>query len=184
MSRKELIEIAKEQPGRLPDHLAECAECRELVELFRTYAVVNRPHLPDAPEAWIIRSTAIMTGAGIKSKLKRLKAVIAFDSWAVPHPVGVRSEVASEHRRLRFTAENIVFDLRAEHLQKSWVLVAQIKGGSDVPIVLEADKKVIRPDKSGLYQWSGTKPPRRISLRSDEFDIRLPELVWKNRRLK
>lgn len=184
LSRKELIELAQKQPERLPGHLTECVECREMVELFRIYAVANRPPLPDAPKAWVDKAVAIMKGAGVRSKLKRLSAVITFDSWAAPQPVGVRSEAASEHRRLRFTADDIVFDLRAERLQKSWVLVAQVKSKSDVAVVLEADKKVISPDKSGLYQWSGTKPPRRISLKSDAFDIRLPELVWKNRRLK
>ncbi len=179
LTRQQIIEAARGQQVTSPDHLLECAECRGLVSLMSTYFVAGKLHLPDAPIGWVERAIGIAEKSAVAEQIKSFVARVIFDSWAMPQPVGVRGDSVESDRRIRFESEDVRFDLRAEKQTRGWAFVAQVKSQSDLPIQLEADKKKLLPDSAGLYQWSGTRPPRKITLRSDEFVIELPELTWK-----
>lgn len=179
LTRQQIIEAARGQEVTVSDHLRECAECSELVSLISTYLVAGKLHLPDAPIGWVQRAIEIGKSSAVFDQIKSFVARVVFDSWAMPQPVGVRGESVESDRRMRFESEEIRFDLRAEKQTRGWAFVAQVKGQSKSPIQLEADKKKLLPDSAGLYQWSGSRPPRKITLRSDEFVIELPELTWK-----
>ncbi len=179
LTRQQIIEAARGQEVTVSDHLRICAECSELVSLVSTYFVSGKLHLPDAPIGWVERAIEIGKESVVFDQIRSFVARVIFDSWAMPQPVGVRGESVESDRRIRFESEEIRFDLRAEKQTKGWAFVAQVKGQSKSPIQLEADKKKLLPDSAGLYQWSGTRPPRKITLRSDEFVIELPELTWK-----
>lgn len=179
LTRQEIIEAARGQKVSANAHLGECADCRELVGLFHTFMVAGKLHLPDAPVGWVAKAAAIGTNSSLTEKVRSFVARVVFDSWAMPQPLGVRGESVENDRRLRFESDDVRLDLRAEKQANGWAFVAQVKGSSDSPIQIEADKKKLLPDSAGLYQWSGSRPPRKITLRSDEFVIELPELTWK-----
>lgn len=179
LTRQELIKAARGQEVASAGHLAECSDCRELVSLFQAFAVARKLHFPDAPIGWIEKAAALGTEEKIAQKVKAFVARIVFDSWAMPQPMGVRGESVESDRRIRFEAGSIRFDLRAEKQAGGWAFVARAKGQTELPIHLEADKKKLLPDSAGLYQWSGSRPPRKITLRSEEFVVELPELSWK-----
>ncbi|MBK7092257.1 MAG: hypothetical protein IPH59_11165 [bacterium] len=179
LTRQQLIKAARGQQVTVSGHLQECAECRELVSLLSNYLVAGKLHLPNAPTGWVERAIEIGSKSPLSEKIKSFVARIVFDSWAMPQPLGVRGESVESDRRIRFEHEGVRFDLRVEKQTKGWAFVAQIKGNIDSTIHLEADKKKLLPDSAGLYQWSGSRPPRKITLRSDEFVIELPELTWK-----
>lgn len=179
LTRQQLIKAARGQQLSEDSHLHECSECRELVGLISNYMVAGKLHLPEAPIGWIERAIEIGNKATVGEKIRTFVARIVFDSWAMPQPLGVRGESVESDRRIRFEHEEVRFDLRVEKQTKGWAFVAQLKGNIASPIHLEADKKKLLPDSAGLYQWSGSRPPRKITLRSDEFVIELPELTWK-----
>ena len=179
LTRQQLIKAARGQEVSGIAHLDACEDCRELVSLFRAFAVAGKLHFPSAPIGWIEKAAALGDKSRLADKAKALVARIIFDSWAMPQPIGVRGESVESDRRVRFEAGSIRFDLRAEKQTNGWAFVAQAKGETDSPIQLEADKKRLLPDNAGLYQWSGSRPPRKIILRSDEFVVELPELTWK-----
>ncbi len=177
LDRNQLVTAARQRQLTENAHLTECTECRELVELLRSFDCAGRLHLPDAPNAWVERAIALIAGQKRLQRIQSLVARIVFDSWTMPQPLGVRGESVESDRRIRFETDRIRFDLRAERQEKGWAFVAQVKGHATVAI--HADKKEYLPDSAGLYQWSGTRPPRHITLRADEFVIELPELSWK-----
>lgn len=179
LTRQEIIEAARAQEITSNVHVADCADCRELVSLFRSFVVAGVKHFPEPPIGWVERAIAIGAGIVAVGKLRSFLAKVVFDSWAMPQPIGVRGESVESDRRLRFETESVMLDLRAEKQTRGWAFVAQVKGPAGCSVQIEADKKKLLPDSVGLYQWSGSRPPRKITLRSDEFVIELPELSWK-----
>jgi hypothetical protein len=186
LSRRELIEAAKTEELPKSGHLAKCRQCRDEVQLLREYDMANQKPLPNAPRAWIKKAIDIAAGMGAGEKIRRLLARVVFDSWQTPYPVGVRGEEALSDRRIRFEAENISFDLRAEKYEKNWAFVAEVSGrdiaGSD--LILEADSKKYIPGEGGLYQWTSRRAPKKILLHSRNSIIELPELKWQKSRRK
>jgi hypothetical protein len=186
LSRKELIKVARS--GELPErgHLATCEQCRNEVLLLREYYMANQKPLPDAPQAWIKKAIDIARATGAGQKIRHLLAKIVFDSWKMPYPVGVRGEESLSDRRIRFEAEGLTLDIRAEKYERNWTFVAEISGkdiaGSEV--ILEADSRKYVPGAGGLYQWSSKRAPKKILLHSRNSIIELPELKWQKPRRK
>jgi hypothetical protein len=146
--------------------------------LLRVYRVAGKLPLPDAPIGWIERAIAIASPRNLKERVRTLVAELVFDSWSIPHAVGVRGGTAAADRRLRFEFQGMVFDMRSEQHEKGWEFVARISPVTD-KLFLEADKKKLTPDDSGVFQWSSARPPRKITLRTDDRVVALPELSWK-----
>ncbi len=179
MTRKELIKAATAAKGKLTGHLAECAECRDYVLMLRSLNATNRLPLADAPKAWIDRAAALAQSEGALKRTARILADLIFDSWTVPHPVGVRGETATDQRRLQFETPELTFDLHAERRDTDWAFVAQTSGTEVEMTGLKAGNKTVVPDSGGMYQWSSKRPPKKISLITERAVIDLPELVWK-----
>jgi hypothetical protein len=184
LSRKELLMAARRKGEKISGHLAECQECREAVSLLAMFDMAGRLPLPNAGEGMIQRAASI---AMVKPKLGRVKEFLAeliFDSWTVPHPIGVRGEGALEHRRIRFQSESTIIDFRAEQKQTGWNFIAQFGIESVSNSILIAEKLKLNPDKHGICQWVGKKPPRNMMLLVGDKIIKLPELTWKKPRKK
>lgn len=179
LTRPALIEAARSQGVVAESHLESCPTCSDLVGLLQAFMVAGKLHLPDAPSGWVERAAALASPSNAAEKVRSFVARLVFDSWAMAKPLGVRGESVESDRRLRFETEALRLDLRAEKQSQGWTFVAQVKGSSESPIRIEADKQELLPDSAGIYQWSGSRPPRKITLRSDEFVIELPELLWK-----
>ncbi|MFH2056975.1 MAG: hypothetical protein ABIJ61_13535 [bacterium] len=179
--RNELIRAARGEGALLQEHLESCQECRLLVELLRTYQVEGELPLPHAPQTWRSRAAAIFQAPGVKAKVKSVLAKLIFDSWATPQPAGVRGLSSAAERRLRFESAEILFDLRAERFERGWAFVAQVtpKVILPAPLILEIGKKREVDAENDLYEWTDPKPPRKISLKSGDLVVQLPELKWR-----
>jgi hypothetical protein len=138
----------------------------------------GRLPLPNPPESWVRKAAAIFEGHKKSSVLQRIKVRLTFDSWVVPCPVGVRGGGAEEHRRLRFEAHGRFFDLRAERSKQGWDFVAQLVGEPEKSITLKYGRQTVCPDRNGIFQWSSARPPRTISLQSENQLLELPDLKW------
>jgi hypothetical protein len=184
LHRKELIALARKLPSSTNQHLSECAECREEVELLRKFNMAGHSRLQDAPAAWIELAAALAQKQHSLEKIRKAVAALVFDSWAAPQPIGVRGQASIGERRLRFEADRFTFDLRAERLPGEWAFVAQVTCES-LPLgnfALSVEKKELTADTAGFFQWTADRPPRRILLRSDDTEIEIPELSWKKNR--
>jgi hypothetical protein len=117
-------------------------------------------------------------------QLKRLVADLIVDTWEMPAPVGVRGPGALDQRRLRFCADEIELDLRAERRARGWALIAQTSAptGQNDKTWLEVDGKVHFAGTDGLYQWWSARPPRRILFGIGGRMVEFPELAWKKKR--
>lgn len=184
MTRKEILKAALADGDEFTGHLAECPQCREYVLMLRAFSASNRIPLPEAPKAWIERAVNLAQKEGIFKQAVRTLAELVFDSWTIPHPIGVRGEAASDNRRLRFESPHLTFDLHAERRGRNWVFVAQaIKAKTGVNAI-RIGGKALMPDSSGIFQWSSKKPPQKISLVTGQEVIDLPKLLWKNPQTK
>jgi hypothetical protein len=176
------LDAAKGKSVRLQKHLDGCPECREAAELLRQFSLAGKLSLPQPPTGWTERAKALAlkpTGHGI---VARLLARVAFDSWAVVQPVGVRGMSSLGHRRMRFESGALALDLRAEKSKEGWAFVAQVQGSEGQLPQLRANRKILHPDANGVYQWSSNLPPRTIFLSTNELTIELPNLTWKTPR--
>jgi hypothetical protein len=150
------------------------------VRLLQVFDLTGRLPLTDAPEAWVKRAIAITGEPGLTRKIKRLTARLVFDSWTLPQPAGVRGIYAADHRRLRFEADGLSVDIRAERQKRGWECVAQVSGkvAGKTPLLLHLGRKQLSPDASGLYQWSVKTPPTKLTFSFDDTVIELSGLTW------
>jgi hypothetical protein len=90
LHRKELIALARKLPSSTNQHLSECAECREEVELLRKFNLAGHSRLQNAPVGWIERAAALAQKQPSLEKIRKAVAALVFDSWAASQPIGVR----------------------------------------------------------------------------------------------
>jgi hypothetical protein len=184
MNRKELIDAAKKQTLPKSGHLAECQECRNAVKLLEAFPVFGALPLNDVPKAWIDRAVSIIKESGISDKIRIIKAKLVFDSWTKPQIVGVRGGNSICDRRLRFESDTISFDLRAEKREKIWTFMARAskKDIIEDTLILAVGRQRFQADKSGIFEWQASRPPKNITLHTKTISIGLPELSWKKQR--
>lgn len=182
--RTELIKAARKGDKKLLEHITSCPECRQALELLQAYDFCGSAPLPDPPAAWTEKAAAIMKPSKSSRKVRAMVARLVFDSWAMPQALGVRGGSSLDERRLRFEAEGISLDLRAEKSQKEWAFVAQIvdKTGTGATPTLEVDSKPLPAASGSLVQWTSARPPTRISIRSADLVVHTPELKWRKSR--
>lgn len=180
LTRLELLKAAQERSGSYQAHLDSCAECRNELKLLARYVVAGKVALPEPPEVWVTKAIALAVPK--PSLAKRLGAIIAeltFDSWSLPAPAGVRGMAPLTQRRLRFTAEPVTLEIRAEKKTQQWSFVAQTGGVSPEKCVLEVAGAKLRADAEGFIQWTSKTPPRSLILTAGDLVIEAPELSWK-----
>jgi hypothetical protein len=112
----------------------------------------------------------------------QLKALLTFDSWLSPQPVGVRGCDSSSERRICCEAGPYLVDLRAEKHKDGWRMVAQLGGENADQAELSTGRTTIPAGQGALFQWSSSRPPGTIHIRVGEQDIELPKLLWKRPR--
>jgi hypothetical protein len=152
--------------------------------MLRAFNASNRLPLANAPRAWIERAMKLGQKETVSKRTVQILAELVFDSWTVPHPVGVRGEAVTDNRRLRFECPEIIFDLHAEHGDSEWAFVAQAIGSGAEVTKIRIGRRTIVPDGAGIYQWSSNRPPKKLSLVTEQKVIDLPELIWKRRTTK
>ena len=148
-------------------------------DLAAAYPVTGEAPLSSAPAAWIKRAAALADPNREPSRLARLLARLTFDSWSHQPAMGTRS-VASAERRIRFEADGVKLDLRAELRSGAWYFIARIVAAPDESstCTLVADGTEVFPDNNGFYHWSSPQPPETIVLTSESTTVELASLSW------
>ena len=174
--RPAIIRAARSGDESLFDRLTE--EDRALYLLYRDFPLAGEPALSAAPANWVRKAMAIPEVSSARSIMRRLAGVLIFDSWAGLPAIGTRS-TATEERRLRFAADHISLDLRAEHRRGGWQFTARLSGlaAETLPVML-ADRQEVFADTEGFYHWTSPAPPVQISLKSPTYLIELAEITW------
>jgi hypothetical protein len=185
LTRKQLLEHALGKSNTESKHVKECPECREWITMLKNFYMADRPVLPDAPKSWVEKAVALARSPqNFRDKFVSMARKI-FDSWAMPIPEGVRGESLFDTRRVRFQAsKGMVLDLQAEFRNNQWEFVARLIGKKEPGVILKVGKAAIGSDEAGFYQWSGKKPPRKISILFEKSLVELPELKWVRPKLK
>lgn len=146
---------------------------------MQKYPLAGRLPLTEPPASWVAKAIELASPAiGAIEKLRKLVGKLVFDSWVLPLPVTARG-LPPENRRLRFEAEQIMFDLRAERHPGGWSFVAQATSPSGLVREMRTGRKRLRPDENGIFQWTDRQPPRKVTLQIDDVLLELPELTWK-----
>lgn len=181
LTRRQLIAAIKE--GKEFPHLEECPECREALSFLKVFYMADMPRLAEPPQGWVDKAAAIFLQGG-KAKAWKQLVELVFDSWTIPHPVGVRGSGGISERRIQFRAGEYIFDMRAEHKRQDWSFIARISKPENLPAasVVKVGKIEIMADAAGLFMWSSKKPPSRLGFVTGEETVDLPELVWKKPR--
>ena len=148
-------------------------------DLVTAYPVAGEAPLSSAPAAWIKKAAALAETSRQPSRLARLLGALTFDSWTHQPALGTRSVAAAE-RRIRFEAEGLKLDLRAELRSGRWHFVARVIAEEHpaAPYTLVADGVEVYPDDNGFYHWSSPNPPATVVLQSDSTTVELAPLSW------
>lgn len=183
VSREELIRWAR--AGSIGDrvgkaHIAECDACRLLWELFLSFAGAADAPLASAPSAWVERACAMARSSRTRSVLESIKAKLVFDSWQAFAPAGLRGAEDREARRLLWEAGEWRLDLRAENGKDGWEMVAQVQrqGEGVAGVALACGTQKVHTDRSGMAVWSTRRPPRKISLDTQDGVLTCGEVAW------
>lgn len=181
LTRKQLIEAAKAQSDYFNEHLKKCNECQFLYKIFNRIDPGNQQIFSHAPNNILTRAMLIPERSVLKKKLKKLKAIISFDSWVGQPALKVRNAELNT-RRLSITCGDISLDLQASRKRSSWQFVAKIS--DDVPsknsYIKTASDINIYPDEDGFIIWNEKIPPKELTLIVDGQHIKIPNLKWKN----
>jgi hypothetical protein len=119
--------------------------------------------LPDAPPALQRAAIGLWPGAapaGVGAWMRRLAAVLSFDSWAAPATAAGLRSLRSPTRQLLYSAEGRDVDLRIAPAAQAWSLAGQVLGPDEAGSV-----ELLRLDE-------GETAPQRVPLDSlGEFRI-------------
>ncbi len=143
--------------------------------------------LPDAPAALQRRAVALWPQAGARDVLgaavRRIAAVLSFDSWATPGPALAMRSVAGATRHLMFTAEGRDVDLRIAPGRDGFTLSGQVLGpdsAGEVELLAEAADRPAGQaalDELGEFRLDGIgRGLYRMTLRVGDDRIELPPL--------
>lgn len=95
--------------------------------------------LPDAPAAWQRAAQGLWTKrmieAGVQAVVKRIAAVLSFDSWTAPGAALAVRSGASSTRHLLFTAQGRDIDLRIAPTPHAYSVAGQILGPDELGMV-------------------------------------------------
>jgi hypothetical protein len=180
--RPDLIRASKgiSTSATIGRHIAQCEDCSEFFEIYRRFPVSGQMPLTEAPSGWITKAAEIMAEGRLVAAIKRLAATLSFDSWSQPALAGVRSVGSVSERRIRFETEEFLFDLRVEQERQGYLMTARLTH-QDEPyrgFVVTHSTGVVGADVDGYYEWTSLRPPKKISLKSNDVEIVLPEIVW------
>lgn len=180
--RQELIRAAKSGSISTTSerHIANCDDCSEFRDLFARFPVSGNIPLIDAPAGWVTKAIEIMQPGRVASAMRRLAAKLSFDSWSQPALAGVRSVGSVSERRIRFETDGILFDLRVEQERQGYLMTARLTQANEPcsGFVVTHSTGVVGAASDGYFEWTSHRPPKKITLKSNDLEIALPEIVW------
>ncbi len=143
--------------------------------------------LPDAPAALQRRAVALWPAAGVRqavgAAVRRIAAVLSFDSWAAGGPALAMRSAESASRHLVYTAEGCDLDLRIAPGRGGFTLSGQVLGADAAGAVELADAATAAPavrsalDELGEFRLDGIgRGVYRLTLHVGDDQIELPPL--------
>ena len=157
-------------------------------DALATLAHRARQALPDAPPALLHAAFALWQAAPATATLaaavRRVAAVLRFDSWALPaQAVGMRG-VAGDSRHLLFSAEGRDVDLRITRAPGGgWSLAGQVLGPDETGQILlqpaggQAGSRRASLDGLGEFHLDAVDAgPWRLSLETADAVVVLPDI--------
>ena len=169
----------KEQ-STLMAHLTACSKCSEvLAGLTRVIDLMRTDDSESAPRDALAYATAIFQRTKPSSVLRRIVAVLSFDSTSSVPEFGMRS-ARSAGQQILFTAEDVDIDLRVLAQADNWVVSGQLLGSTctDARVELTGlDNQVstllndlcefnLAPVTAGTYQLSLRLADREIEIQN------------------
>ena len=134
------LRMAEFERQSLLKHIDSCKDCAsEFQEWSTLVELVKRPHLMSAPDAIIASAKTIFDTSFETRKtgrlLRQVVALIVFDSFAEPAPVGTRAGVGMDSgvvsRRVLFRTDDFDIHVRISKVEDHHELLGQIlpRGG-------------------------------------------------------
>jgi hypothetical protein len=162
-------------------HLPECGECRETLQQLRhTFALMQTDTSEDAPRDVLFRAISLFQPAHKDSLVRRIMAVLSFDSLTAAPAFGTRSG-ATEVRQLIYSAEQNDIDLHISVADNKWIIAGQILGESckDGEVVIEGENIALssRLDDSCEFKFPAIPSgDYKLRLRLADIEVEVPRI--------
>jgi hypothetical protein len=179
LTRGQLLDAARKGSAVFTEHLKVCKECAKAVDLLTRYPVSGCLQLPDPPSGWVSKAIEIPRARSMSASLRQLVGALVFDSWLAPAVAEVRGVGSHGNRRLKFEAEDIALDMRAEDHGANWSFVAHVSGPAVGESVIRCDGREMNPDAHGLFQWESPRPPKKLSVQTPLVTMEISSIRWK-----
>lgn len=113
---------------RLSEHLADCQSCSaKLNQLSHVFGLMRTDTEPDAPRDVVARAIDLFQSAARQSVIRRVLAILSFDSLNLAPAFGTRSGGGSS-RQMVFNAEGTDIDLHITSQDNGWAISGQVFG--------------------------------------------------------
>lgn len=182
-----LVDLAE---GRLPQaqHAALLAQVQadpqlnaEYARLSRLIALMRTDDSVDAPEAVVARAIKLFQSRAAAPRpglLRRLAALLTFDSAQAPLAMGLRS-ASSGSRQLLFSAETCDIDVRVSPARDGWMIMGQVLG-EEAPGVVRLNPSGMQVELNALGEFSLPVVPAgrySLTLALPDQEIETPEFA-------
>ncbi len=178
-TRAQLIAAVRSGGNRFRKHLAICESCRELFQTLRQFDLSGESGLTAPPQEVVERWRKVpMLDESVRRRPIRI-GTVGFDSWR-ERPTAVRDIPDGLVRRLRLDARDLVLEIVGEQRKRVWHFIARVyrRGNVVGDCALSVGRLRLLPAEDGFYTWSMHRPPRKITLRSAEEQVKFEALSW------
>ena len=162
-------------------HLKTCADCAKTFDrLQHVVGLMRKDTGEDAPRDVLQRAFNIFRAPERISLLRRIVAVLSFDSLALAPAFGTRSG-QTEARQLIFSADENDIDLHISAKENEWVIAGQVLGqGCEAgEVVIEGENVLLSSALNDSCEFTFPPVPSgdyRIRLRLSGIEVEVPRL--------
>lgn len=187
ISFTELADLADERQAPSADalrHVAECSHCSGQLQTIRqTTGLMRSDEIESAPAELVKFAKDIFrrrTAVRNPSTLKRIIAVLTFDSLSAAPAYGLRSQ-ADSGRQLVYSTETVDIDVRVSPENEEWQIAGQLPGSlcESGEVNLEGEKFSATAKLNQLCEFSFSSVPGgtyKLALHLPDVIIEIPPL--------
>jgi hypothetical protein len=160
-------------------HISGCGQCeKKLAGLSNLIALMREDTAEDAPRALIAGTIGLFRKRD--KKVRRLSAILKFDSWQMSPAYGVRSTHAGA-RQILYSAGDYDVDLRIVPQDENWIISGQVFGEDCVGARIELESITGSAQSALNNQCEFTLPPvlsgsYNLRLYLSNAEVELPQL--------
>ena len=175
----------REEAEQYQRHLTACSECESrFVKLQQLISAMLTDTSEDAPRDVVLYAKNLFSShakAAQPSLVRRLVAVLSFDSFTTAPAFGLRSG-QTETRQLLYSAATTDIDLRVSSTAEGLIVSGQVLGAAPAHgrAQLASERISTASDLNDLHEFRfGPVPPGhyRLDLRLGELEVEVPEIV-------